>query len=83
MVLRRHIERDETRRETGQQEPPWYGTVCPVVWEDGGGDPASYPIIYGTTGNVAASLSFARRFGNGMSGVNQPFKGKFLSDPPV
>ena len=25
-------------------EPPWYGTVCPVVWEDGGGDPASYPI---------------------------------------
>lgn len=26
------------------QEPPWYGTVCPVVWEDGGGDPASYPI---------------------------------------
>lgn len=26
-------------------EPPWYGTVCPVVWEDGGGDPASYPIL--------------------------------------
>jgi len=25
-------------------EPPWYGTVCPVVWEDGGGNPASYPI---------------------------------------
>ena len=44
MVLRRHIERDETRWETGQQEPPWYGTVCPVVWEDGGGKPASYPI---------------------------------------
>jgi hypothetical protein len=21
-----------------------YGTVCAVVWEDGGGDPASYPI---------------------------------------
>jgi hypothetical protein len=21
-----------------------YGTVRPVVWEDGGGDPASYPI---------------------------------------
>ena len=28
-----------------QQEPPWYGTVCPVVWEDGGSNPASYPII--------------------------------------
>ncbi len=27
-----------------QHEPPWYGTVCPVVWEDGGGNPASYPI---------------------------------------
>ena len=26
------------------QEPPWYGTVCQVVWEVGGGDPASYPI---------------------------------------
>ena len=33
--------RDEARRETGQQEPPWYKTVCPVVWGDGGGDPAS------------------------------------------
>jgi hypothetical protein len=28
-------------------EPPWYGTVCPVVWEDGGSDPASYPIVPG------------------------------------
>ena len=26
------------------QEPPWYGTVCPVVWEDGGSNPASYPM---------------------------------------
>jgi hypothetical protein len=25
--------------------PPWYGTVCRVVWEDGGSDPASYPIL--------------------------------------
>ena len=25
-------------------EPPWYGTVCPVVWEDGGSNPASYPM---------------------------------------
>ena len=30
---------------TIQQEPPWYGTVCPVVWEDGGSNPASYPMI--------------------------------------
>ena len=37
-------QRNATRRDTGQQEPPWYGTVCPVVWEDGGGDPASYLI---------------------------------------
>ena len=29
---------------TIQQEPPWYGTVCPVVWEDGGSNPASYPM---------------------------------------
>jgi hypothetical protein len=25
-------------------EPPWYGTVCPVVWEDGGREPPSYPV---------------------------------------
>ena len=25
-------------------EPPWYGTVRPVVWEDGGGDSASCPM---------------------------------------
>jgi len=24
-----------------------YGTVRTVVWEDGGGDPASYPIVGG------------------------------------
>ena len=23
-----------------------YGTVCTVVWEDGGSNPASYPILY-------------------------------------
>ena len=27
-----------------RHEPPWYGTVRPVVWEDGGGNPASYPM---------------------------------------
>jgi len=26
-------------------EPPWYGTVCPVVWEDGGSNPVSYPML--------------------------------------
>ena len=25
-------------------EPPWYGTVRPVVWEVGGGNPSFYPI---------------------------------------
>ncbi len=24
------------RHQERWQEPPWYGTVCPVVWEDGG-----------------------------------------------
>jgi hypothetical protein len=28
-------------------EPPWYGTVCPVVWEDGGRESPSYPILLG------------------------------------
>ena len=28
----------------GMWEPPWYGTVCPVVWEDGEGNLTSYPI---------------------------------------
>ena len=26
-------------------EPPWYGTVRPVVWEVGGSNPATYPIV--------------------------------------
>jgi len=34
-------------------EPPWYGTVCPVVWEDGGGNPASYPMQKTETANSA------------------------------
>ena len=34
-------------------EPPWYGTVCPVVWEDGGSNPASYP-MGGRTGDQGA-----------------------------
>ena len=37
-------------------EPPWYGTVRPVVWEDGGSNPASYPIesspVIGSTGRI-------------------------------
>jgi len=28
-----------------------YGTVRTVVWEDGGGDPASYPIAVGRSWN--------------------------------
>ena len=36
---------NEVRNRVARQEPPWYGTVCQVVWEDGGGDPASYPIM--------------------------------------
>jgi hypothetical protein len=26
------------------REPPWYGAVCPVVWEVGGREPSSYPM---------------------------------------
>jgi len=29
-----------------------YGTVRTVVWEDGGGDPASYPIMYHEVGEI-------------------------------
>ena len=44
-------------------EPPWYGTVCPVVWEDGGSNPASYPIITHWGGSWG---------GGWISGVKQP-----------
>lgn len=30
-----------------RQEPPWYGTVCPVVWEDGGREPPLLPDYIG------------------------------------
>ena len=39
---------------TIQHEPPWYGTVCPVVWEDGGSNPASYPIFNGSNSDAHA-----------------------------
>ncbi len=39
------IGRQATKRDrVAWQEPPRYGTVCQVVWEDGGSNPASYPI---------------------------------------
>jgi len=31
-------------RSSARTETAGYGTVRPVVWEDGGGDPASYPL---------------------------------------
>ena len=33
-------------------EPPWYGTVCPVVWEDGGRKAPSYPMLFESPGKV-------------------------------
>ena len=35
-----------------KHEPPWYGTVCPVAWEDGKGNLASYPIPLSPDTNV-------------------------------
>ena len=43
----REYAHEESADVTGSfvlHEPPWYGTVCPVVWEDGGSNPASYPM---------------------------------------
>ncbi len=34
----------EVLRVEACQEPPWYGTVCPVVWGDGGREAPSHPI---------------------------------------
>ena len=44
-----------------QHEPPWYGTVCPVVWEDGGGNPASYPIMQSLCYSLECTLRAATR----------------------
>ena len=44
----REYAHEESADVTGSfvlHEPPWYGTVCPVVWEDGGSNPASYPMV--------------------------------------
>ena len=37
-----------------------YGTVRTVVWEDGGGDPASYPIVAAWLAAWVESLRVAR-----------------------
>ncbi len=41
MLIARQAFREMT---PSRQEPPWYGTVCPMVWEDGGREPPSHPI---------------------------------------
>ena len=46
MTIRRMINETKLALEKEMQEPPWYGTVCPVVWEDGESNLASYPIFY-------------------------------------
>ncbi|MBN2473644.1 MAG: hypothetical protein JXB62_03475, partial [Pirellulales bacterium] len=33
-----------------QAEPPWYGPVCPVVWEGSGREAAPYPDCRGFDG---------------------------------
>jgi len=38
------------------REPPWYGTVRPVVWEDGGREAPSYPML--TTSRTTFRTSF-------------------------
>ncbi len=35
-------------RTLNSSEPPWYGPVCPVVWEGGAVRPPPIPIISGT-----------------------------------
>jgi hypothetical protein len=35
-------------------EPPYYGTVRTVVWEEGGGDSASYPVQFSIVDEPAA-----------------------------
>src|SRR5690554_6064894 len=42
-------------------EPPWYGTVCPVVWEVGGSNPATYPIMLLPTSSVPSAPSIRSR----------------------
>ena len=60
---------EETADVTGSfvlHEPPWYGTVCPVVWEDGGSNLASYPI---RTCQMAIDADLNRVIANVRNGV--------------
>ena len=54
-----------------QHEPPWYGTVCPVVWEDGGSNPASYPM----SGRAASSTKRHRGYFLYYSSAARPEQG--------
>ena len=56
-------------------EPPWYGTVCPVVWEDGGSNPASYPIVI-----TSYSIHYTKLYDLGSERIKWNFT-KFLIDP--
>jgi hypothetical protein len=54
-------------------EPPWYGTVCPVVWEDGGCEAPSYPMMGAEIGGICAGLlaSPEKRIAPGIHGRPQ------------
>ena len=54
-----------------ERKPPWYGTVHPVVWEDGGGDPASYP-LGAPDRNEMILLNLDRAPGRGMDHTPPP-----------
>ena len=42
-------------RALNSSEPPWYGPVCPVVWEGGAVRPPPIPILSGASGRRVAA----------------------------
>ena len=40
-------------------EPPWYGPVCPVVWEGRGREAPPYPDSPSVGGRSVRSLAYA------------------------
>ena len=61
-------------------EPPWYGPVCPVVWEGRRREASPYPDLRPYFAIFSTPPALANnRVGNGCIGIVYPVDGRWLT----
>ena len=61
------------RLKPNSVEPPWYGPVCPVVWEGWRREASPYPdqSVAGSHGEFSVKEIIVRKSGLDLSGVSE------------